>query len=296
MTWQWLALGLAVWLAVGGALVLLIGRAVRLADRPSSGSDVPLTTAVSRVTATDPVPARAPVRRRTVPLPPIGIALAALAIALMTVGYGFRLTGATGQIATAFSLDAPFSLPRLYVAAVFAAAALAAIAGAGSNPGRRTWWIAVGGVAAGIAVVKAGRNVHDDALDSLEEAAGTRAAILLSAAAAAAVVAALWFLSRHERRDRRRVLSVLSLYAGASVGLSALSSAVSSTTWAPTARYLEESGEALAGVAFLLAVLVGVAPRLVLPGAWALRRAVDVHTLVLPETLSGRTTAKFPNR
>ena len=52
-----------------------------------------------------------------------------------------------------------------------------------------------------------------------------------------------------------------------------------------TATFLEESGEALAGVAFLMAVLVGVAPRLVLPAAWALRRTADAQTLDVPEAL-----------
>jgi hypothetical protein len=32
-------------------------------------------------------------------------------------------------------------------------------------------------------------------------------------------------------------------------------------------------------VVFLVAVLVGVAPRLVLPADWALRRTEDAHTL-----------------
>jgi hypothetical protein len=105
--------------------------------------------------------------------------------------------------------------------------------------------------------------------------------------AAFAVVAALWILSRTERRDRRRILGSLAGYAVASVGLSALSGSVPSP-WKVTAIFIEESGEALAGVAFLIAVLVGVAPRLVLPAAWPLRRAADAHTLEVPATLPGR--------
>jgi O-antigen ligase len=123
---------------------------------------------------------------------------------------------------------------------------------------------------------------------------GSAGALLVSAAAAVGVVGALWFLSRTERRDRRRVLGVLALYAAASVGLSAVSAAATGTfgyasNWAATATFLEESGEALAGVGFLMAVLVGVAPRLVLPAGWALRRSADAHTLELPEQLPGRT-------
>jgi hypothetical protein len=81
------------------------------------------------------------------------------------------------------------------------------------------------------------------------------------------------------------VLGVLGLYAAASVGLSAVSSvaATSSTAnVAAAATYLEESGEALAAVAFLVAVLIGVAPRLVLPAEWALRRTADAQTLDVP--------------
>jgi hypothetical protein len=60
--------------------------------------------------------------------------------------------------------------------------------------------------------------------------------------------------------------------------------------WAVTATYLEESGEALAGVAVLVAVLVGVAPRLVLPASWVLRREEDSAALEVPERL--RRTAR----
>ncbi len=96
------------------------------------------------------------------------------------------------------------------------------------------------------------------------------------------MLAVLAFISRAERRDRRRVLGALAAYAVASVGLSAVS-AVAVGQWAATATYLEESGEALAGVAVLVAVLVGVAPRLVLPASWVLRREEDAAVLEVPE-------------
>ncbi len=57
-----------------------------------------------------------------------------------------------------------------------------------------------------------------------------------------------------------------------------------------TATYLEESGEALAGVAVLVAVLVGVAPRLVLPASWVLRRAEDAGTLAVPGAVRDRVS------
>jgi hypothetical protein len=117
---------------------------------------------------------------------------------------------------------------------------------------------------------------------------GGRAAVVVSVLAATAVVGALWFLSRTERRDRRRVLGTLAGYAAASVGLSAVSASVPSSLYV-TATFIEESGEALAGVAFLIAVLVGVAPRLVLPVTWPLRRTADAQTLEVPVALPSRT-------
>ena len=158
-------------------------------------------------------------------------------------------------------------------------------------PGRRTWWLAVGAVGGGIAAVKAGSTVHSQALHALNQAVGDGVAVLVSALAAVVVVGALWVLSRTERRDRRRVLGVLALYAGASIGLSALSSLAAdvyggASTWAIGATFVEETGEALAGVGFLMSVLVGVAPRVVLPARWALRREADAHGLELPEGYS----------
>jgi hypothetical protein len=292
---MWILGGLITWLVVAVVVAVVIGKGIRLADRRSSGA-----AALGAARASDdrrPVhrPAASRVRRRAVPVPTLGVVLFGIAVALEASGYVVRLTGATGQTSRLLSMDAPFSVPRMYVAALFAAAALAALAGAGSIPGRRTWWLAVGVVAGGIAAVKAGA-VHSVALATITEALGTAGALALSALAAASVVGALWFLSRTERRDRRRILGVLALYAAASVGLSAVSAAAReafgfTSTWAAAATFLEESAEALAGVAFLVGVLVGVAPRLVLPAAWALRRAADAHTLELPEALPGRPTA-----
>jgi hypothetical protein len=197
-------------------------------------------------------------------------------------------------------MDAPFSLPRMFVAFLFAAGALGAVAGAGAFPGRRTWWLAVAFVAGVIATIKAGGTVHADALAALTDAVGPTAAVLASGVVAVVGLGMLWHLSRNERRDRRRVVTVLALYAGASVGLSALSAVVAgsyggASTWAAGATFLEESGEALAGVAFLVAVLVGVAPRLVLPRDWALQRQADAHALDLPAQAPGWAVAQDPS-
>jgi hypothetical protein len=290
--WLWGVGGLVAWVVVAFAVAVVIGRGIRIADRRAGeGADL-LTAGLGVDAVREPAVVRTP--RRAIPLPPLGIALAALAVALETSGFVSRLNGARGTTAQLLSMDAPFSLPRMFVAALFAAAAFAAVAGAGALPGRRAWWLAVGLVAGVIAAVKAGSTVHAEALTSLSEAIGGSAAVAVSALVAAVVVGALWFLSRTERRDRRRVLSVLALYAVASVGLSAVSGAAGpfGSQWVATATFIEESGEALAAVAFLMAVLAGVAPRVVLPAGWALRREVDAQTLDLPEQVPGRSVIR----
>jgi hypothetical protein len=275
--WTWIVGGVAAWVVVAVVVGVVLGRGIRLADgrSPATGAERPSTAAAPWSVRTAGRP-----ERRRVPLPPVGIALAFLAVALETVGYALRLRGETGPAAQALSMDAPWSLPRVYVATLFAAAALAAVAGAARNPGRRTWWLAVGAVTAGIAAVKAGSTVHVTAMDALTAATSAAGAVALSALAALAVLSVLAFISRAERRDRRRVLTALGLYAVASVGLSAVPGLVGGQ-WATMATFVEESGEALAGVAVLVSVLVGVAPRLVLPAAW-LRRRDDALSLEAP--------------
>ena len=301
MWWLWVVGGLVGWAVVALVLAVIVGRGIRLAERSSEGAEAILLGAVhvDERHAQEAGTIGARVRRRAIPLPPLGIALVATAVALETIGYVTRLAGSEGPTARLLSMDAPFSLPRMFVAALFAAAALAAVAGAGSIPGRRTWWLAVGLVGGVIAAVKAGSTVHAEALRGLSDAIGGASAVAVSAGVAAVVVGALWFLSRTERRDRRRVLTVLALYAGAAVGLSALSSlagAAYGSTWGAAATFLEESGEALAAVAFLMAVLAGVAPRLVLPATWPLRRTVDPLTLDLPEQVPARLAVRGTGR
>jgi len=287
---SWVVTGLLLWVALAFAVALVIGRGIRLADR-RAGQDALHTTAGLDRPWTGPSTS-APVRPRAIPVPPIGFALIALALALEATGYAVRLGGAAGATGRILSMDAPLSLPRMYVAALFAAGALLALAGAGRIPGRRNWWLAVGLVGSGIALVKGGGTVHVAAMRGVQAALGGPAALALSVLVAGLVVGALLFLSRSERRDRRRVIGVLTLYAGASVGLSALSSAMPTAALAAAATFVEESGEALAGVGFLLAVLAGVAPRLVLPGAWRPRRAADEHTLEVADPLGGRVTGQ----
>ena len=107
---------------------------------------------------------------------------------LETVGYATELTGASGQVARLLSMDAPFSVPRMFVAGLFGAAALAAVAGAGSLPGRRTWWTAVAVVTAAVCAIKAGSTVHATAVTELSAAIGSTGALLVSVA----IVAVVW--------------------------------------------------------------------------------------------------------
>ncbi|MGY1624210.1 hypothetical protein ACI789_18585 [Geodermatophilus sp. SYSU D00965] len=263
---------------------LVIGRGIRIADGRSASTGLAPARGGAERTGGRAGAAR-PARRR-IPLPPVGVGLAAGAVALETIGYVGRLTGATGPAARALAMDTPYSLPRMYVAVLFAAAAVAAVAAAARIPARRGWWLAVGLVAAAIAVVEAGAPVNRVAVERLDAAVGQTAAVVVSVLIVGGVLAVLAFISRAERRDRRRVLGCLAAYAAASVGLSAVSDVLDGR-WAIAATFVEESGEALAGVAFLVAVLVGVAPRLVLPAAWALRRQVDAHSLEVPEPRRG---------
>jgi hypothetical protein len=296
--WLWVLGGLAVWFVLAFLAAVIVGRSIRLADLRSPGTADVLTTADLEAAGAQQWDVVVRVRRRAIPLSPLGIGLILVALGLETSGFLARLTGG-GATAGPLSMDAPFSLPRMFVALLFAAAAAAAVIGAGSMAGRRTWWLAVALVGGGIAAVKAGSTVHATAMHSLSGLVGTPAAVVASAAVATAVVGVLWFLSRAERRDRRRVLSALACYAGAAVGLSALSSTVAgafggASSWAAGAVFLEESGEALAAVAFLLAVLAGVAPRLVLPATWPLRRSADAQALDLPAHAPGRTAPDGP--
>ena len=288
MWWLWIVGGLTVWLLVALLVAVVIGKSIRLADRKAADPFLDLSV----TTAAVPAPA-VRVRRRSIPLPPLGIALVAFALALELSGYLTRLSGTSGAAAQMLSMDAPLSLPRMFVAALFAGAAIVALAAAGRMPQRRAWWTAVGLVAAAIAVVKAGSTVHADSFHALRDAISWSGAVAVSVLAAGVVLGALWLFSRTERRDRLRVLSALALYAGASVGLSAVSSAVTgsygkASTLAASATFLEETGEALGGVVFLIAVLVGVAPRLVLPAVWPLRRTADAYTLEVAEPLVRR--------
>jgi hypothetical protein len=273
--WGWALIG---WTGLALVLAPLLGLALREADRRERRSLGLGSAAAGR-----------PVRRRRIPVPPLALALLLTGVVLEAVGFVVRASGHEHGAARLWSMDLPLSVPRMYVAALFLVAALAALAGAVRGTGRRPWWAAVALVAAVIAEVKAGGSVHSEALAALGLGDRPLVAAAVSAAVVGIVLAALWWLSRDERRDRRRMLIALGLYAVASVGLSGVSSLVAqaggSLYWRSAATFVEETGEAFGAVAVLVAVLVGVAPRLVLPADWLLRRQADAETIDAPAAL-----------
>lgn len=263
-------------------MALPLGLAIRGADRRELGeaalgaADHPLDLLTAR---RSPLPTR----HRRIPLPPLAVTLLGTGIGLEAVGFVLRTAGQEHGTARLLSMDAPGSVPRLFVTALFMAAAVAAVVGGARAAGRRAWWLSVAGVAAVVAEVKGGGTVHVRALSAFGVADHPVLAALGSTAVVTVVLGTLFFVSRGERRDRRRVLIAFGLYGLASVGLSAVSAMAGS--WSTAATFVEESGEVVGGVAVLVAVLVGVAPRLVLPADWALRWTADVETVDAPGAL-----------
>ena len=271
--WGWVLFG---WVGLSVLVALPMGLFIGQADRLQRAAD-------ARAERTSGA-AAAPVRRRRVPVPPVAVAVAGIGVALEAVGFVVRSAGLDRGTARLWSMDAPMSVPRLYVTGLFVAAAAAAFLGSTRADARRAWWVGVGLVALVVAEVKGGGTVHVGVLERLGVADRPLVAAAGSAVVAAAVLATLWWLSRTEVRDRRRVLGAFGGYVVAAVGLSAVSS-LAGPGWAAAATFVEESGEVLGAVAVLMAVLVGVAPRLVLPADWVLRRTADAQTVDAPGQL-----------
>ena len=279
--WGWVLIG---WVGLSLLAAPLLGLAIREADRREAPGYLA-------------APASPRAVRRRIPLPPLAAALLLVGASLEAVGFVIRATGHERGAARLWSMDLPLSVPRMFIAALFAVAAVAAVVGAARGTGRRPWWLAVAAVTAVIAQLKAGGTVHVRVLESAGVSDRPLLAALGSAALVGVTLALLWWLSRSERRDRRRVLLALGLYATASVGLSAVSSLAGragSPFWSAAAMLAEETGEAFGGVAVLVAVLVGVAPRLVLPAAWRLARQADAETIDAPGALPAWPTAVDP--
>ncbi|MCZ2836057.1 hypothetical protein [Modestobacter sp. VKM Ac-2985] len=277
--WGWVLVG---WTTLAVVVAVPLGMALRIAELRSRGQTGPLPTGLRLAFRTRS-------RRRRLPVPPLSAALIGVGLSLQAVGLGLRLAGNDRGAARYLSMDAPLSVPRMWVAALLATAAVAAFVGAARATERRPWWLGVGVVAALAAQVKGGGTVHVEALRTAGLAGRPVLATAVSAGIAVVTLAVLWWLSRTERRDRRRVMTAFAIYAGAAVVLSGVSAVVGSASgafpWAAVATFVEESGEAVGAVAVLTAVLVGVAPRLVLPADWALRRRADAETVDAPGQL-----------
>lgn len=297
---MWLFWLLLAWVVVATALAVGIGAAIGVADRRARADDLvmdtllvesPPQTAAPRPAAA-PHPARTgPVSARRVPVPPVATALVLGVLLLQATGLGVRLSGAERTLGPWLSMDAPGSLPRLVTAGLFATAAVVAVLGAARQPGRRTWWACLAAVAALVTVVKADGMVHTVLLERLGGYRHPVVTVVVSAVLVVGAVGGLWWLSRHERRDRRRVLAALATWATGATLLSSVSTAAASAGpgWGAVATFGEEVTEGLGGVAFLLAVLLGVVPRAVLPAGWPLRRAADDEVLApAPSRVPGR--------
>jgi hypothetical protein len=289
--WMWVLIG---WTAVGLLFAVLVGRGIRDADRREVYGGVDATPPLTLPAVRGPLPAR----RRRVPVPPIAAILVTTGVCLEAVGFGLRTSGRDRGTAALLSMDQPMSVPRLYVTALFVAAAGAALLGSARAGQRRPWWVAVGLVALVVAEVKGGGTVHVRVLAAAGVGDRPVVAAIGSALVAAVVLGALRWVSRADRRDRRRVLAAWALYALAAVGLSAVSSLVGQAVgggspWTALATFVEESGEVLGAVAVLMSVLVGVAPRLVLPADWALRRTADAETLDAPVPASSWALSRW---
>ncbi|MGY1716378.1 hypothetical protein ACI78R_18090 [Geodermatophilus sp. SYSU D01106] len=258
--------GLALWILLAVVLGVVVGKGIRLADRPSDLSG-------RRRVSVGVGSAAAQAGARAV-LSPLGIGLALVVIVLHAAAFVSDLGGAAGPSADVLSTDAARPLPRLFAAGLLAAAALAAVAGAARNRLRRAWWLTVGLVAAGAVAVQLGGPAV------VADATSPSRVLVIGTLVAVGTLALLALVSRGERRDRRRVLAAVALYALAHGGWS-VAAAVGSGVWATSAASVAASVSGLAAVAVLLTVLVGVAPGLVLPAA-RLRRDDDALSLETP--------------
>jgi hypothetical protein len=288
-SWLWILIG---WSVLAAVVVGPLGLALRETERrdPSRAAQPAATRPLLAPSA--PVDVDAP--RRRIPVPPLGLLLGVTGLALETLGFALRVAGddRTGSVRL-LSMDAPMSVPRLFITALFLVAAFAALAGAAQAPSRRTWWLTIAATAAVVSYVKGGGTVHVRVLEALGVADHPAMALAGSALVVAAVLASLFYVARTERRDRRRVLLAVAFYGLAAGGLSSVSTAVAqalggNSLAAAAATYVEEGAEVVGAVAVLVAVLVGVAPRMVLPADWALRRTADAETIDAPVVVRGR--------
>jgi hypothetical protein len=188
------------------------------------------------------------------------VGLAAALIALYCGGLLVRIRctvfGHCGGPAHALDLDALGGVPRLATTALFVVTAVLAWRASRISPGRRAlWWASVGGIGAVLALLKL-LSVHSGAKE--DSAVLT---LLGSLALAAVALGGFWLLGRRwGEPSTGPVVAALALYAGAAIGLDAVTwlfSAVQSETGAlseAAATFVEELGEALTALVLLRTV------------------------------------------
>lgn len=206
--------------------------------------------------------------RRELPLPPwprlretwwvyaLGAALVGLYCAGLFVRIRCTFLGHCGGPARLFDLDALGGVPRLVTTALFLATAVLAWFASRRCVGRRAlWWRAVAGIGVVLALAK---------LVSLHSLAKADSAVLTLVGSVLLAVAGLGVLSVLGRRwgvsATRPVVTALALYAGAAIGLDAVTwliaavQAHAGALSAAAATFVEEFGEALTALVLLVTV------------------------------------------
>lgn len=187
----------------------------------------------------------------------LAAALIGLFCAAFVVRVRCRFTGRCGgPVTRLLDLDTLGGLPRMATTAMFVAAAVLAWRAARAAAGRRaTWWRAVAGVAAVLALLKL-VSAH-----SVAKADSVVLTLVGSVLAAGASLTALWVLGRRWGVPATGpVVLALVLYAAAALGLDAVTSLVAAVQVSAgalteaAATFVEELGEALTALVLLVTV------------------------------------------
>jgi len=186
----------------------------------------------------------------------IGAALVALYGVGLVVRIRCTVYGRCGGSARLLDLDALGGVPRLATTALFVATAVLAWGASRRASGRvALWWAAIAGAGAVLAVLK---------LVSAHSAAKSHSAALTlggSVVLATGALAALWLLGRRWGVPATGPVALaLALYAGAAIGLDAVTSVVAAVQAHAGALtdvatvFVEELGEALTALILLVVV------------------------------------------
>jgi hypothetical protein len=186
----------------------------------------------------------------------VGVAIVLFPVSLITevrCGVG-RCAGSFTQ--RLWALDAVGGLPRLYTAGLFVAAAVLAGLARRRTTGRaQQWWTAVAAIGAGLAVAKT-VSVHSTAK-------GASPAVTLLGGVVLTVLVLSALAATGRRWGVAAVLPVtlaLALYAGAALGLDAVTTALiaaqdrAGLPYRAAVTFVEELGEAVAAIVVLVAV------------------------------------------